>query len=67
MITIQLNRKTYLIENKSTLQDILHENKFIEPCFATAINKKFILRAHYATTYLNEGDCIETIMPMQGG
>jgi sulfur carrier protein len=67
MITIRLNETMCTLEVGHSLHDILLREGHTNPCFAIAVNKQFVPRAEYATTFLKEGDCVEIISPMQGG
>ena len=67
MITITFNNQTLHLEKLLTLHDLLQKKGYHQPYFAITLNQHLIPRAHYANTFLNEGDQIELITPMQGG
>lgn len=67
MINIRLNETICSLELGQSLHDILVREGYTNACFAIAVNKQFLPRAEYATTFLKEGDCVEMISPMQGG
>jgi len=67
MITIYYNNEVTTIEANTSLNNLLVKNQQTDEFFAVAINRNFIPRANYASTYLQEGDIVEIILPMQGG
>lgn len=67
MITIRFNEALYQLERGRSLKDILSHEGYESPYFAVAINKQFVPRTDYVTTFLQEGDCVEVVSPMQGG
>jgi len=66
LIKIQLNGETKETEH-TALVTFLKQHWQGPTCFAIVINQQFIARAHYAKTQLKQGDCIDVILPMQGG
>ena len=50
----------------SLLADIVMHKKFKSP-FAVAVNKIFVPKHLYQTTYLQEGDAVDVVSPIQGG
>lgn len=68
MIKIQFNNQIMQIPKTTTLHDFLSQQGLSkEQGFAIAINQSFVPRANYATSFLQEGDEINVIKPMQGG
>jgi sulfur carrier protein len=67
MTTIYLNNKSILLTEKYSLDSVLNENGYQEGSFAVSLNRSFVPRFKHADTYLNDGDRIEIILPMQGG
>lgn len=67
MITIFFNDAIYQIDPTKSLQDFLMGNRCIDQHFAVAINNQHIPRGAYSTTWLQEGDRVDMIVPMQGG
>lgn len=67
MITIHFQNKKLEIENTQPLSEILIHQGYTEGSFAVALNRNFVPRSAYATTYLSENDMVEIITPMQGG
>jgi sulfur carrier protein len=66
MIRILLNNQLLEIENNCSLEKLLKEKNYSHS-FAIAVNYNFIPRSDYATLFLNEGDRVEVVAPMQGG
>ena len=64
---IKLNDHEYVIDENETLQSFLQKQALPHQGFAVAVNKKFVARAHYGTTQLQEHDHVQIMMPMQGG
>ncbi|HEV2613106.1 MAG TPA: sulfur carrier protein ThiS [Gammaproteobacteria bacterium] len=67
MINIFLNGEAIILEKHCTLGDFLKIQSKISGNYAVALNKKFIARADYEHTVLNNQDHITIIRPMQGG
>lgn len=67
MITVMLNQQPLKLENRLTLKTLLDQHGYFEDFLAVAINKKFIPRHQYLSTWLREGDFIEIVAPMSGG
>jgi sulfur carrier protein len=53
--------------NAKTIAELILQLGYEGDYFAVAQNLKFIQRARYAETPVNENDEIEILMPMQGG
>jgi sulfur carrier protein len=66
MIKIYLNRESIMVNPADSLADILIKRYNLHD-FAVALNRHFIPREQYKKTYLQEGDSVEIISPMQGG
>lgn len=67
MKKISLNGQDYFIEHRLSLQALLTERALTDQHFAVAINNQFIPNSFYTKTWINEGDCVDIIIPMQGG
>jgi len=67
MLSIKLNNAPLTVDAKLNLADLLAQQGFLDAHFAVAINQNFVARSRYAETYLQEGDVVETVAPMQGG
>ena len=67
MINIYLNDERQQIKSNQSLQEFLLNQNHIGLHFAIAINNQFIPNTAYSTTLLYEGDCVDIIVPMQGG
>lgn len=67
MLTVILNDNPLTLPQKMSLQELLQHLKIENSAFAVAINRTFVAKLEYATTFLNEQDCIEIVAPMQGG
>lgn len=67
MINVQFNAETIFLEGSDSLADILSKQGYSDAHFAVAINRCFIPRCLHADTFLQDGDIIEIISPMQGG
>ena len=51
----------------TTVKDLLKQHQEAGVHFAVAINQQFVPRSAYQTTPLSDGDCVDIIVPMQGG
>jgi thiamine biosynthesis protein ThiS len=67
MITVSLNNEILSIVSKLSLAALLAERKISESHFAIVINQHFVPRSTYQQVFLQEGDVIDLIAPMQGG
>lgn len=67
MIKIYLNAEQRILQNPTSLMEALTEWGYSDNFFAIAINRNFIPHSQYQTTFLQEGDTIEVVTPMQGG
>ncbi|WP_049722869.1 sulfur carrier protein ThiS [Gilvimarinus polysaccharolyticus] len=50
----------------SELHEIIKQHEF-KPPFAVAINNTFVPKHLYVTTYLQDGDTLDVVSPIQGG
>ncbi|GEM_PF-897745 len=67
-IQITLNREIIEIENeKNNLLEILRAHDYCQEYIAIAINRVFVPKHLHATIFLQAGDVIDIISPMQGG
>ncbi|AHC39511.1 sulfur carrier protein ThiS [Ehrlichia muris] len=68
LITIVINQNKMLFKSKLTLSEILDECGYnTDLPFAVAVNKSLVVRDKYNSTYLNNGDIVDIVYPMQGG
>ena len=68
MITIVINQKEMVFESGLTLSQILNMCSYDTNLpFAVAVNRNLIIRSKYSSTYLNNGDIVDIVYPMQGG
>lgn len=67
MISIYFNNEIQQIEPIITLHNLLMQNNYTEQHFAVAVNDKFIPRGTYCAIFLQPGDRVDIIVPMQGG
>lgn len=67
MITVYLNAEPKDIHQTISLTEALKQWGYSHNYFAIAINRTFIPNTHYSTTFLQEGDTIDVVAPMQGG
>jgi sulfur carrier protein len=67
MINVYLNNKIHQIESCQSLYDFLIQNAQFEQQFAVTINNKLIARRDFKTTFLQLNDCVDILVPMQGG
>ncbi len=67
MITVYLNAEPQTISEMCCLADALKIWGYDNDYVAIAINKNFAAKSHYQTIFLNEGDSVDIVAPMQGG
>lgn len=67
MITIQLNSQPTTLTETCTIQHALILWGYSQTNFAVAVNQNFIPQTHYAETFLQQGDLVDVVAPMQGG
>jgi thiamine biosynthesis protein ThiS len=67
MITVYLNNKIHQMESCQSLYDFLIQNAQLEQHFAIILNNKLIARRDFKTTFLQSNDCVDILVPMQGG
>ncbi|MBS0289555.1 MAG: sulfur carrier protein ThiS [Proteobacteria bacterium] len=67
MMHIQINDAVIEVEKGDSLAKVLEQNGVVMGCYSVALNRSFVPRIHYTTTFLCEGDIIDIIIPMQGG
>lgn len=63
---IQLNGRA-IDTAAATLGELLREQQIDAGCVASALNGRFVPRAHYDHQALQEGCDLEVLSPMQGG
>lgn len=67
MITVNINGKLQQVASASSLAMALQQCADYQQWAAVAINQQFIPKTSYASTILSQGDCIDILVPMQGG
>jgi sulfur carrier protein len=67
MIKVTLNGEARSISTNIKLQDAIEQWQLASATFAIAINEQFVPKSIYASTELHDGDCVEIVVPMQGG
>lgn len=67
MITVFLNNKTYTIEAGLSLYDFLIQNRQLNECVAVIVNNSLVVRSDLKKTFLQSNDCVDILLPMQGG
>lgn len=67
MINIVINDKAIAIAKDNSLLIALETAGYKNTSFAVAINRSFIPKSQYNNVFLQEGDQIEIVSPMQGG
>ena len=66
MPDITLNGQPIKITERCSLAEALTQWN-TPPHFAIAVNRTFVARQAYSAVTLREGDCVDWIVPMQGG
>ena len=64
---ITFNDQPTNLEGRCSLAQFVENHLRKDDTFALMLNKHFVPRSQYATTYLEEGDHLDTLLPMQGG
>ncbi|MGJ3494889.1 sulfur carrier protein ThiS [Piscirickettsia salmonis] len=67
MIMIKRNGQSERIQENTLLTHALAKWNYQGASFAVAINCSFVPRSDFASTYLQAGDEIDVVSPMQGG
>lgn len=67
MITIFLNDKKQTIPAELNLYDFLMQNKLLKEYSAVTVNNILVLRNDLRETFLHSNDCVDILIPMQGG
>jgi len=67
MLNLKLNGENKVLVKALSLEDAIVEWALPKQAFAVAINEQFIPKSEYASTYLQEDDRVELLIPMQGG
>lgn len=67
MITVFLNNKSQAVETGKTLYDFLVQHHQLKEYVAVIINNNLVVRKDFKTTLLKANDCVDILIPMQGG
>ncbi|WP_339049816.1 sulfur carrier protein ThiS [Rickettsiella endosymbiont of Xylota segnis] len=67
MINVFLNNKSHRIETESSLYDFLMHNKQLKDDMAVTVNNTLVARRDFNNTFLKTNDCVDILIPMQGG
>lgn len=63
---VLINEQAVTLQDGQSLQGLLHTYGAKEP-YVVAVNNTFVPRSAYAAQYLQAGDRIEVLQPIQGG
>ena len=66
-IFVELNGEKKSLPRNQNLAQAIAEWDLANQQFAVAINEQFIPQGLYQETFLQEGDRVELLVPMQGG
>ena len=64
---LNVNGSELDLPNALSLKDLLSEINTGEKSCAMALNGTFVSRENWDKTFLQSGDCVEIVIPMQGG
>lgn len=64
---VWLNDELIELEENTTVSNALSQWSHVQGTFALALNQAFVPKGAYENTFINEGDRIAIITPMQGG
>jgi sulfur carrier protein len=67
MMTLIINGQKKNFTAPLNLYDVLAQEGYVEMMIAVARNRNFVSRGNYLSTFLDDGDEIEIVAPMQGG
>jgi sulfur carrier protein len=67
MINVFLNNKNLSIETETSLYDFLMRNQQLRDDMAVTVNNTLVVRKDFNTTFLKANDCVDILIPMQGG
>lgn len=67
MINVFLNNKSLSIETEISLYDFLRRNQQLRDDMAVIVNNILVVRRDFNTTFLKANDCVDILIPMQGG
>ncbi len=66
-LSVFFNGQKESLSQRISLQDFLKAKACDNPFYAVAINCEFIPKGDYSTKWIEDGDEIEVVAPMQGG
>jgi len=66
-LSVFFNGQKEPLSERISLQDFLRGKACNNPFYAVAINCEFIPRSEYSAKWIEDGDEIEVVAPMQGG
>ncbi|MBI2786160.1 MAG: sulfur carrier protein ThiS [Legionella longbeachae] len=64
---IYINNEPLFLDVCCSLEELVEQKSNIEEHMAIAINHQFVPKSKFCSTFLQEGDRIDLIIPMQGG
>lgn len=67
MISIRFVNELLRVKENSSLAELLVQKGYENKACAIAVNNHFIPMEKYQITLLKENDCVDVIVPMQGG
>jgi sulfur carrier protein len=67
MITIELNGVASLVDEKSTVEDVLRSSKIQSRFCAVELNLEIVPKEQYSTRSLVDGDKLEIVTLVGGG
>lgn len=67
MITVFLNNKSHSIATGKNLYDFLVQHNQLKEYVAVTINNNLVARRDFKTILLKPNDCVDILIPMQGG
>lgn len=67
MISIYLNDQPVQVKRDHSLAEFLTAQGYRENGASVAVNRSFVPRAQHPVTFLQEGDRVHVVSPMQGG
>lgn len=67
VISVSLNNESTTLSTPCSVADALAGWGYQGEDIAVAVNNSFVPRSQYAHRQLASGDCIDVVMPVQGG
>ena len=67
MISVYINDKHYQYDHMISIYDLLQQHDYTPGTISVAINATFIPQGRHQDTFINDGDQVDILAPMQGG